>query len=70
MLEMALDKETAQVVFERLLASTETKTSQVNAELWELSRTVRSNPELVSTLRSHTGKAGMAVLDDFPAFFD
>ncbi|MGO3525450.1 MAG: PEP/pyruvate-binding domain-containing protein, partial [Brevibacterium aurantiacum] len=70
MLEMALDKETAQVVFERLLASTETKTSQVNAELWELSRTVRSNPELVSTLRSHTGEEGLAVLDAFPAFFD
>ena len=70
MLEIAVDKETAQLVFERLLASTETKTSQVNAELWELSRTVRSNPELVSTLRSNTGEAGLAVLDDFPAFFD
>ncbi|SMX80903.1 PEP/pyruvate-binding domain-containing protein [Brevibacterium aurantiacum] len=70
MLEMAVDKETAQLVFERLLASTETKTSQVNAELWELSRSVRSNPELLSTLRSHTGEAGLAVLDDFPAFFE
>lgn len=68
MLEMAVDKETAQLVFERLLASTETKTSQVNAELWELSRTVRSNPELLSTLRSHTGEEGLAVLGDFPAF--
>ena len=70
MLEMALDKETARLVFERLLASTETKTSQVNAELWELSRIVRSNPELLSTLRSHTGEDGLAVLGDFPEFFD
>ncbi|MCF2573765.1 PEP/pyruvate-binding domain-containing protein [Brevibacterium sp. UCMA 11754] len=70
MLEMALDKETARLVFERLLASTETKTSQVNAELWELSRIVRSNPELSSTLRSHTGEEGLAVLGDFPEFFD
>lgn len=70
MLEMALDKETAQLVFERLLASTETKTSQVNAELWELSRTVRKNPELLSALRSHTGENGLAVLEDFPEFTD
>lgn len=70
MLEMAVDKETAQLVFERLLASTETKTSQVNAELWELSRIVRSSPELLSTLRSHTGEEGLAVLGDFPEFCD
>lgn len=70
MLEMALDKETARLVFERLLASTETKTSQVNAEIWELSRIVRGNPELSSTLRSHTGEDGLAVLGDFPEFFN
>lgn len=68
MLEMALDKEQAQLVFERLLASTETKTSQVNAELWELSRTVRDDPELLSALRTHTGEEGPAVLGDFPDF--
>lgn len=70
MLEMALDKDTARLVFERLLASTETKTSQVNAELWELSRTVRSNPELLSALCSHTGEDGLTVLADFPDFFE
>ncbi|GAA1552472.1 PEP/pyruvate-binding domain-containing protein [Brevibacterium picturae] len=68
MLEMAVDKETAQLVFERLLTSTETKTSQVNAELWELSRTVRSSPKLLSALRSHTGEEGLTVLGDFPDF--
>nr|WP_209044144.1 PEP/pyruvate-binding domain-containing protein [Brevibacterium marinum] len=68
LLEMALDKEQAQLVFERLLASTETKTSQVNAELWELSRTVRDSPELSSALRSHTGENGLAALRDFPDF--
>lgn len=68
MLELALDKEQAQIVFERLLASTETKTSQVNAELWELSRTVRDNPELLAALQSHTGEEGLAVLGDFPYF--
>lgn len=55
-------------MFERLLASTETKTSQVNAELWDLSRTVRNNPELFSALRSHTGEDGLAVLGGFPDF--
>ena len=70
MLELALDREQAQIVFERLLASTETKTSQVNAELWELSRIVRNSSELLSALRSHTGEEGLAVLGDFPGFFD
>ena len=68
MLELALDKEQAQIVFERLLASTETKTSQVNSELWELSRTVRDNPELLAVLQSHKGEEGLAVLDGFPDF--
>lgn len=36
MLSLALDEDQAQDVFERLMASTETKTSQVNAELREL----------------------------------
>lgn len=68
MLEMALDKEAAQLVFERLLASTETKTSQVNAELWELSRSVRKHPELLSALRARTGHDGVEVLSGFPDF--
>ena len=68
MLELALDKEQAQLVFERLLASTETKTSQVNAELWGLSRMVRDNPALLTVLQENKGEKGLSVLADFSDF--
>lgn len=68
MLSLALEKEQAQVVFERLLASTETKTSQVNAELFELSRLIRADPELHATLRANTGEAGPGALAGHPEF--
>ena len=68
MLELALDKEQAQIVFERLLASTETKTSQVNAEVWGLSRMVRDNPALLTALQENTGENGLSVLADFSDF--
>jgi phosphohistidine swiveling domain-containing protein len=67
MLSLALDEEQAQVVFERLLSSTETKTSQVNAELRELSSAVAEDPELLAALEDHHGEAGVeSVLPRFP----
>jgi phosphohistidine swiveling domain-containing protein len=69
MLSLALDEEQAQVVFERLLSSTETKTSQVNAELRELSSAVAEDPELLAALEDHHGEAGVeSVLPRFPEF--
>ena len=52
MLKMALPEEQAQVVFDRLLASTDTKTAHVNAELWEMSRIILRTPGLREALVS------------------
>ncbi|MGO3152675.1 MAG: PEP/pyruvate-binding domain-containing protein [Galactobacter sp.] len=68
MLSLALDAEQAQVVFERLLASTETKTSQVNAELRELAEVIADDASLLDVLEANPGEAGVAALTRFPAF--
>ncbi|MGR6091594.1 PEP/pyruvate-binding domain-containing protein [Brevibacterium sp. CSND-B09] len=68
MLSLALDEDQAQVVFKRLMASTETKTSQVNAELRELSQLVAADADLLTALEAHHGKAGVAELERFPKF--
>lgn len=68
MLSLALDEDQAQVVFERLMASTETKTSQVNAELRELSQLVAADADLLAALEAHHGEAGVAELERFPQF--
>lgn len=68
MLRMALPDEQANAVFDTLLASTDTKTGQVNEELWQLSRTVRADRDLHEALGAHPGEDGIPVLEDFPAF--
>jgi phosphohistidine swiveling domain-containing protein len=68
LLSLALPPEQVQEVFERLLASTETKTSQVNAELRRLSTLIADDARLLDALEAHHGEAGLAVLPDFPAF--
>ncbi|SDS27455.1 PEP-utilising enzyme, mobile domain [Brevibacterium siliguriense] len=68
MLSLALDEDQAQVVFERLMASTETKTSQVNAELRELSQLVAADADLLAALEAHHGEAGVSELERFPQF--
>jgi phosphohistidine swiveling domain-containing protein len=68
MLSLALDEEQAQVVFERLMASTETKTSQVNTELRELSTLVAADATLLAALEANHGEAGVAVLSQWPQF--
>lgn len=68
MLSLALDEEQAQVVFERLMASTETKTSQVNAELRDLSTVVAADAELLAALEDNHGEPGVEVLERFPEF--
>ncbi|WP_166973270.1 PEP/pyruvate-binding domain-containing protein [Brevibacterium atlanticum] len=68
MLSLALDEEQAQVVFERLMASTETKTSQVNAELRDLSAYVAADAQLLAALEDNHGEAGVAALQRFPEF--
>ena len=50
LLSLGLPKEQAQAVFDQLLAQTDTKTGQVNDELWDLSRTIRETPDLLEFL--------------------
>ena len=55
-------------MFDQLLAVTDTKTGQVNAELWSLSRLARMDPVLHAKLRRETGTELLASLSEHPAF--
>ena len=73
MLKLALPPEQAQQVFDRLLAVTDTKTGQVNAELWALSRQARGEPALrekMARLDGHDLVAELAAHPTFKAAFD
>jgi pyruvate,water dikinase len=68
MLRLALPPEQAQQVFDQLLAVTDTKTGQVNAELWALSRQARGDDALNDKMRRLSGEALLAELTDHEAF--
>ncbi|MGO1878633.1 MAG: PEP/pyruvate-binding domain-containing protein, partial [Brevibacterium yomogidense] len=67
LLRMGLPDDQAQSVFDQLLAQTDTKTGQVNDELWELSRTIRTTPGLLEWLDSVPSAEGR--IDDLRAEF-
>ena len=62
------DAQRAQDVFDRLLASTDTKTSQVNGELWALSRIVHHDAALAELFAAAASRDILGRLRDFPAF--
>lgn len=68
MLRLALPPEQAQEVFDRLLAVTDTKTGQVNAELWALSRLARSDAALAQAMASLSGRELLERLPSHPSF--
>ena len=68
MLQLALPAEQAQRVFDQLLAVTDTKTGQVNAELWSLSRLARMDAALHARLRSGPSVELLDELAQYPAF--
>lgn len=68
MLRLALPANQAQQVFDQLLAVTDTKTGQVNAELWSLSRLVRMDAALHAQLRSEPSIELLEALPQHPAF--
>lgn len=70
MLKLALPAEQAQAVFDQLMAVADTKTGQVNAELWELSRQVRRDPVLREMAATLDGHAFLACLKDVPLGVD
>ncbi len=68
MLRLALPPDRAQAVFDALLAQTDTKTGQINAELWRLSRHLLQEPALHQALRDSGGHAAVQALPGHPAF--
>ncbi len=62
------DRDEAQVSFDCLLASVDTKTMQVNREMWALSRLIRGHKALCTALRGLPGKALLPRLGEFPDF--
>jgi pyruvate,water dikinase len=67
LLSLGLPKEQAQAVFDQLLAQTDTKTGQVNDELWDLSRTIRETPDLLEFLDAQPSAEGR--MDELRAQF-
>ncbi|HIW98958.1 MAG TPA: phosphoenolpyruvate synthase, partial [Candidatus Nesterenkonia stercoripullorum] len=70
LLGMGMPPERAQQTFDQLLAQTDTKTGQVNAELWELSQQVRSAPALMQWLDAAPSAEGRVqeLREEFPGF--
>ncbi|MDR0717153.1 MAG: hypothetical protein LBF50_07040, partial [Azoarcus sp.] len=62
------DRAAAQHLFDTLLASVDTKTAQVNGELWALSRQIRADAALAALVRARGGRDILAHLEEFPAF--
>lgn len=68
MLRLALPEDEARQVFDRLMAQTDTKTGQVNAELWALSRCARRDPALAATLVETDSAMLLEQLPQHPEF--
>ena len=70
LLSLGLPEGQAQPVFDKLLAQTDTKTGQVNDELWQLSRTIRDTPDLLEFLDGLSSAEGHMdeLREQFPAF--
>jgi rifampicin phosphotransferase len=68
MLRLALPPEQAQAVFDQLLAVTDTKTGQVNAELWALSRLARADATLTQAMETLSGRELLECLPLHPTF--
>lgn len=68
MLRLALPEDEARHVFDRLMAQTDTKTGQVNAELWALSRCARRDPALAAAFAETDSAMLLEQLPQHPEF--
>lgn len=68
LLRLILPQEHAQQTFDQLLAFTDTKTGQVNAELWALSRLIRGDTGLRHASATLSGREMVQQLPQYPAF--
>ncbi|WP_228727479.1 PEP/pyruvate-binding domain-containing protein [Klebsiella sp. RHBSTW-00215] len=67
-LQMSMPAAEAKSMFDLLLSVAETKTGQVNAELWALSRQVRNDPELLREFADTPSLALVSRLSAYPTF--
>ena len=68
MLRLALPEDEARQVFDRLMAQTDTKTGQVNAELWALSRCARRDAALATAFAEVDSTVLLEQLPQHPEF--
>lgn len=68
MLRLALPEDEARQVFDRLMAMADTKTGQVNAELWALSRCARRDAALATAFAEVDSAALLERLPQHPEF--
>lgn len=70
LLQMGFGPDTADALFDRLMAYCETKTGVINKELFDLARIIRARPELEKALDGHASREIIEqnTLDRFPEF--
>ncbi|KAA8995001.1 phosphoenolpyruvate synthase [Affinibrenneria salicis] len=67
-LSMSMPATEAKATFDLLLSVSDTKTGQVNAELWALSRQIRQDAALTLAFKQHSSRALVERLSHYPAF--
>ena len=68
LLVLAIGEAQAKTLYDQLLAACPTKTVEVNAELWQLSREIRNTPDLMHCLRQHSAEEALTQLPRFAEF--
>lgn len=67
-LVIAVGDSQAKTLYDQLLAACQTKTVEVNSELWQLSRLIRQNPELMTLLQQQPAQVVLDRLAEFTHF--
>lgn len=68
LVSMTLPTLEAQKLYDQLLSACQTKTVEVNKDLWQLSRSIRHKPALLALLQQNSAHEVLTQLHDFPAF--
>lgn len=68
LVSMSLPTLEAQKLYDQLLSACQTKTVEVNKELWQLSRSIRHTPALLTLLQQNSAHEVLKSLHDFPTF--
>ncbi|MEE3660888.1 PEP/pyruvate-binding domain-containing protein [Brenneria sp. g21c3] len=68
LLSMSMPAAEAKTTFDLLLSVSDTKTGQVNSELWALSRLIRQDAALMQAFKQYSSRELVERLSDYPAF--